>query len=62
MNAAENALFITGLCGGFTTFSSFANDALGLGNRSEILLSIIYICASVICGILLVWAGRSLIR
>lgn len=33
MTSGENALLITGFCGGFTTFSSFADDIWVLGKR-----------------------------
>lgn len=62
MTASENVLLITGFCGGFTTFSSFADDLWVLGNKGDLTTSIIYLCASVIFGVLLVWGGRALIR
>ena len=62
MTPGENVLLITGFCGGFTTFSSFANDLLVLGNKGEWATGIIYLCASVIIGVLLVCGGRALIR
>lgn len=62
MSASENALFITGFCGGFTTLSSFADDLWVLGNKGDWTTSVIYLCASVIVGVLLVWGGRALIR
>lgn len=33
MTPSENVLLITGFCGGFTTFSSFADDMWVLGNK-----------------------------
>lgn len=62
MTAGENALLITGFCGGFTTFSSFADDMWVLGNKGDWSTFVLYLAASVICGVLLVWAGRALIR
>lgn len=62
MTAGENALLITGFCGGFTTFSSFADDIWVLGSKGDWTTSIVYLVASVIIGVLLVWAGRALIR
>ena len=62
MTPSENVLLITGFCGGFTTFSSFANDLLVLGNKGDWTTGIIYLCASVIIGVLLVCGGRALIR
>lgn len=58
----EHILLITGFCGGFTTFSSFADDMWVLGNKGDWPVFAIYLAASVICGILLVWAGRALVR
>lgn len=62
MTAGENVLLITGFCGGFTTFSSFADDMWVLGSKGDWVTFGIYLAASVIFGILLVWAGRALIR
>lgn len=62
LTSGENVLLITGFCGGFTTFSSFADDMWVLGNKGDWMTFGIYLAASVILGILLVWAGRALIR
>lgn len=58
----ENALLFTGFCGGFTTFSTFADDVWTLGNRGEWLMSLGYVAATVVCGVLLTWAGRALVK
>lgn len=55
-------LLITGFCGGFTTFSTFANDMWSLGNKGDWTTSALYLAASIICGIWLVWAGRAIVR
>lgn len=62
MTPGENVLLITGFCGGFTTFSSFADDMWVLGNKGDWGTFVFYLAASVIVGVLLVWAGRALIR
>ena len=54
------ALMITGFCGGFTTFSTFANDFWTMANKGEWLTSALYLGASVIGGILLLFLGRAL--
>ena len=62
LTAGENALLITGFCGGFTTFSAFANDMWVLGDKGDWTTFVIYLSASVVCGVLLVCAGRAIIR
>mgnify|MGYP004448399103 FL=1 len=56
---SNHVLFLaTGFCGGFTTFSAFANDAWTLGAKGDLLISALYIAASLIVGIVCVWIGR----
>lgn len=48
----EMRLFLTaGLCGGFTTFSTFSNDNLALIRQGDTLECLTYIILSVILGI-----------
>ena len=62
MSPLVNALLISGFCGGFTTFSSFADDMWVLGQKGDWATFGIYLALSVVCGILCVWAGRAIIR
>lgn len=62
MTPTENALLITGFCGGFTTFSTFANDIWILGQKGEWLSCALYIGLSIVCSLLCVWAGRAIVR
>lgn len=62
MTPGENVLLITGFCGGFTTFSTFADDIWVLGNKGDWGMAAAYLAATVVIGILLVWAGRAIIR
>lgn len=48
---------ITGVLGGFTTFSAFSLDALYLLERGRIEAAAVYIGGSVLLSILAVWAG-----
>lgn len=51
--SGELRLFLTaGLCGGFTTFSTFGNDVLALIRQGDALVGIIYVCLSVVLGVL----------
>lgn len=60
-NATETTswgLFLTvGLCGGFTTFSTFSKEALTMLQTGQILAFATYIAISVITGIALVALG-----
>ena len=54
-------LLATGFCGGFTTFSAFANEALTLGTKGDWMTSLLYLAVSVVFGIICVWVGRALV-
>ena len=53
-------LLVTGFCGGFTTFSTFANGSFSMMKAGDVLLTALYVGASVIIGILAVWGGMTL--
>ncbi|KAF2516255.1 fluoride efflux transporter CrcB [Flavobacterium salilacus subsp. salilacus] len=50
-------LFITGFCGGYTTFSTFAIENVGLLQGQHTLTAFAYIAASIIAGLFAVWLG-----
>ncbi len=53
---------ITGILGGYTTFSAFSLDAITLVERGDIMLSAVYVIASVALSILAVFSGLALVR
>lgn len=55
-------LLVTGFCGGFTTFSTFANESLSMMKVGDAVLAAIYIGASVGIGILAVYAGLQIAK
>ncbi|AIG30548.1 fluoride efflux transporter CrcB [Flavobacterium psychrophilum] len=48
---------ITGLCGGYTTFSAFSNENIQLLQSNQILIAFLYISLSVFLGLMATWTG-----
>lgn len=54
-------LLFTGIAGGFTTFSAFGLETFYLIRRGETLVAGGYVGSSVVLGLLVLWAGFSLV-
>jgi CrcB protein len=52
-----HALFITGFCGGYTTFSAFSAENLRLLQSGNGQTAVVYILASILAGLFAVWLG-----
>lgn len=55
-------LLAVGLCGSFTTFSTFAMENLNLLSQRDLLLSFIYISFSIILGLAAAWLGQWIVK
>jgi CrcB protein len=56
-NSSLKWFLITGLCGGYTTFSAFGFENYSLFQSNNSSLAYIYIAMSVLVGIFAVWLG-----
>ena len=62
MVGAEGRLFLlTGVLGGFTTFSAFGLETFLLFKRGEVGVALFYAALSMVAGLVGVWLGYSLV-
>lgn len=62
LSSRVHPLLMTGILGGFTTFSAFSLDTLKLWQGGQVLPALIYVCASVILSLIAVALGAALAR
>jgi len=55
-------MLTVGLCGGFTTFSTFSNESLGMLRSGNITMFALYIGLSITLGILAALAGNQIVK
>lgn len=62
INESWKLLLMTGICGGFTTFSAFTLEGIGLIREEKSGLFLLYIAGSVVVGLFATYIGMKLIR
>jgi CrcB protein len=62
LGAGWRPLLVTGVLGGFTTFSAFEWETFSIGQDGLPGLALFYAVASVVCGLLACWAGVQLVH
>jgi len=62
INESWKLFLMTGICGGFTTFSAFTLEGIGLLREEKLGLFFSYVIGSVTLGLLATYAGMKLIR
>lgn len=61
--STEMRLFlITGICGGYTTFSSFSYESISLLNNGNYLYFALYVSFSILLGLTATWFGYMMLR
>ena len=57
LNGPARLLLVTGVLGGYTTFSAFGLETMLLLRRGDAMLAAAYVAASVLLGLAAVWLG-----
>ena len=55
-------LLVTGFCGGYTTFSTFAYENVNLFNSNNSATAFVYIAASILVSLFAVWLGLAVTK
>ena len=62
LSPATRIFIATGICGGFTTFSSYSLDALTLARDGAATPALLYVAGSVVLGLVAVYLGVAAAR
>lgn len=61
-NPEWRLFLITGICGGYTTFSTFSYDGLILIKQGSVFYFMLYVLGSVVLGLLATFAGAAIFK
>ena len=61
-NAEWRLFLITGICGGYTTFSTFSYEAVGLIREGNYGYFLLYVAGSIVFGLLATMLGTAVLR
>ncbi len=61
-NAEWRLFLITGICGGYTTFSTFSYEAVGLIREGNYGYFLLYVAGSIVLGLLATMLGTAVLR
>lgn len=62
INSQVILMLKVGVCGGFTTFSTFAYESADLMKNGNMAVALGYILLSVVCGVLAIFLGQVVVR
>jgi len=62
LNIVWRFFLITGICGGYTTFSAFSYEAISLVRQGNYLFFLLYVTSSVVIGLLATVGGAAVAR
>lgn len=54
-------MFSVGVCGAFTTFSTFSAESIKMTENGQMLTALLYVTVSIVFGFLLFFAGKQII-
>jgi CrcB protein len=60
-NTWGRAFLVTGVLGGFTTFSAFSLETIALAEAGRVVTALIYVVASVVVCLVAAWVGQRLV-